>query len=89
MAPEFIGGSKASTLMPPKKSYATAHQSPDSSKKKRGTSIDRSVHSLRSSVEYDAPLPTTGLNILDSIPKMDSLAVRDPAKNGANLSATA
>ena len=36
---------------------------------------------MRSSVEYDAPLPATALNILDSVPKMDSLAVQDPVKS--------
>ena len=65
MAPEFIG--------------CTNKKSPISVKRGR-SQLDRSTVSMRSSVEYDAPLPATALNILESVPKMDGLAVRDPAK---------
>jgi len=71
LAPEFIGMSNGNTGL---QSYVSAMPSPQKSSKKRVSSqLERSSLSMRSSIEYDAPLTATGLNILDSVPKMDDI----------------
>lgn len=75
MMPEFIGMSNKVSAM---QSYNSVDASPESQKKRVSSRVrsqlDRSSLS-RASVDYDAPLTVTGLNILDSIPMIDDLGL--------------
>lgn len=69
MMPEFIGMSNKNSAM---QSYNSVKGSPERKNNRAPSLLDRSSLS-RSSVEYDAPLTVTGLDILDSVPRIGDL----------------